>query len=215
MLKQRVITAAIAIPLLFLFLWLNGWWLGGLVIVLALIGLYEYWKLLIGMERQQDLRWLIGGAAYIVLGFLAFFGVRQVGAMAWLLTVIWSTDTAAYEIGRRWGKHKLAPEISPHKTWEGAVAGLVVGSILGMIAALITTDAGWFAAFIVSLFISGVGQIGDLVESKVKRLAGVKDSGNLLPGHGGILDRFDSLLLASMFMFSWAGCSYKRPAYIE
>jgi phosphatidate cytidylyltransferase len=201
MLKQRVITAAIAIPLLFLFLWLNGWWLGGLVIVLALIGLYEYWKLLIGMERQQDLRWIVGGAAYIVLGFLAFFGVRQVGAMAWLLTVIWSTDTAAYEIGRRWGKHKLAPEISPHKTWEGAVAGLVVGSILGMIAALITTDAGWFAAFIVSLFISGVGQIGDLVESKVKRLAGVKDSGNLLPGHGGILDRFDSLLLASMFMF--------------
>lgn len=201
MLKQRVITAAIAMPLLFLFLWLNGWWLGGLVIVLALIGLYEYWKLLIGMERQQDLRWIVGGAAYIVLGFLAFFGVRQVGAMAWLLTVIWSTDTAAYEIGRRWGKHKLAPEISPHKTWEGAVAGLVVGSILGMIAALITTDAGWFAAFIVSLFISGVGQIGDLVESKVKRLAGVKDSGNLLPGHGGILDRFDSLLLASMFMF--------------
>ncbi|MBQ6606190.1 MAG: phosphatidate cytidylyltransferase [Firmicutes bacterium] len=201
MLKQRVITAAIAIPLLFLFLWLNGWWLGGLVIVLGLIGLYEYWKLLIGMERQQDLRWIVGGAAYIVLGFLAFFGVRQVGAMAWLLTVIWSTDTAAYEIGRRWGKHKLAPEISPHKTWEGAVAGLVVGSILGIIAALITTDAGWFAAFIVSLFISGVGQIGDLVESKVKRLAGVKDSGNLLPGHGGILDRFDSLLLASMFMF--------------
>ena len=201
MLKQRVITAAIAIPLLFLFLWLNGWWLGGLVIVLALIGLYEYWKLLIGMERQQDLRWIVGGAAYIVLGFLAFFGVRQVGAMAWLLTVIWSTDTAAYEIGRRFGKHKLAPEISPHKTWEGAVAGLVVGSVLGMIAALITTDAGWFAAFIVSLFISGVGQIGDLVESKVKRLAGVKDSGNLLPGHGGILDRFDSLLLASMFMF--------------
>ena len=201
MLKQRVITAAIAIPLLVLFLWLNGWWLGGLVIVLALIGLYEYWKLLIGMERQQDLRWIVGGAAYIVLGFLAFFGVRQVGAMAWLLTVIWSTDTAAYEIGRRFGKHKLAPEISPHKTWEGAVAGLVVGSILGMIAALITTDAGWFAAFIVSLFISGVGQIGDLVESKVKRLAGVKDSGNLLPGHGGILDRFDSLLLASMFMF--------------
>ncbi len=201
MLKQRVITAAIAIPLLFLFLWLNGWWLGGLVIVLALIGLYEYWRLLGGMERQQDLRWIVGGAAYIVLGFLAFFGVRQVGAMAWLLTVIWSTDTAAYEIGRRFGKHKLAPEISPHKTWEGAVAGLVVGSILGMIAALITTDAGWFAAFIVSLFISGVGQIGDLVESKVKRLAGVKDSGNLLPGHGGILDRFDSLLLASMFMF--------------
>lgn len=201
MIKQRVITAAIAIPLLFLFLWLNGWWLGGLVIVLALIGLYEYWKLLIGMERQQDLRWIVGGAAYIVLGFLAFFGVRQVGAMAWLLTVIWSTDTAAYEIGRRYGKHKLAPAISPNKTWEGAVSGLIAGSILGMIAALITTDAGWFAAFIVSLFISGVGQIGDLVESKVKRLAGVKDSGNLLPGHGGILDRFDSLLLASMFMF--------------
>lgn len=201
MLKQRVITAAVAIPLLFLFLWLNGWWLGGLVIVLALIGLYEYWKLLSGMKRQQDLRWIVGGIAYIVLGFLAFFGVRQAGGMAWLLTVIWSTDTAAYEIGRRYGKHKLAPAISPNKTWEGAVAGLIAGSILGMIASLITTNAGWFTAWIVSLFISGVGQCGDLVESKVKRLAGVKDSGNLLPGHGGILDRFDSLLLASMFMF--------------
>ena len=201
MLKQRVITAAIAMPLLFLFLWLNGWWLGGLIIVLFLIGAWEYWRLLKEGSRDREVLWIAGGLLYIALGFLAFWGVRQIHAMAWLLTVIWSTDTAAYEIGRRYGQHKLAPTVSPHKTWEGAIAGLIAGAILGMIAALITTEAGWFEALIISLLISAIGQIGDLVESKVKRLAGVKDSGNILPGHGGILDRFDSLLLASPFMF--------------
>lgn len=200
MLKQRVITAAVALPLLFLFLWLNGWWLKGLVIVLTLIGWYEYWRLMQARGGSVDWLWLVG-VLYIALGFLAFWGVRQLGAMAWLLTVIWSTDTAAYEVGRRFGRRKLAPSVSPNKTWEGALAGLIAGGLLGMIAALITTDTGWFAALLISLFISDVGQIGDLLESKVKRLAGVKDSGKLLPGHGGILDRFDSLLLASPFMW--------------
>lgn len=200
MLKQRVITAAVALPLLFLFLWLNGWWLKGLVIVLTLIGWYEYWRLMQARGGSVDWLWLVG-VLYIALGFLAFWGVRQLGAMAWLLTVIWSTDTAAYEVGRRFGRRKLAPSVSPNKTWEGALAGLIAGGLLGMIAALITTDTGWFAALLISLFISAVGQIGDLLESKVKRLAGVKDSGSLLPGHGGILDRFDSLLLASPFMW--------------
>lgn len=204
MLKQRVITAAVALPLLFLLLWLNGWWLKGLMIVLTLIGWYEYGQLLEAMERQRDIRWIALGALYIALGLLAFWGVRQIGAMAWLLTVIWSTDSAAYFAGRRWGRHKLAPKISPNKTWEGAVAGLIAGAVLGLIAALITTEARWFAAILVSLIVSAIGQLGDLAESKVKRLAGVKDSGKLLPGHGGILDRFDSLLLASMFMYFMA-----------
>ena len=199
MLKQRVITAAVAIPLLFLLLWLNGWWLKGLIIVLILIGLFEYWRL---MQARGGRDWLwLAGPVYIILGFVAFWAVRQLGAMAWLLTVIWSTDTAAYEIGRRYGRTLLAPAVSPHKTWEGALAGLAAGCLLGMIAALITTDVGGTAALLISLLISAVGQIGDLIESKVKRLAGVKDSGRLLPGHGGILDRFDSLLLASMFMY--------------
>ena len=201
MLKQRVITAAVAIPILFLLLWLNGWWLGGAVIALTLVGWYEYLRLLRARERQWDWRWLVPGLLYIALGFAAFWGVRQLHGMAWLLTVIWSTDTAAYEIGRHWGRTKLAPAVSPHKTWEGALAGLLAGGLLGMIAALITTDVSWLPALLISLLISGVGQAGDLVESKVKRLAGVKDSGNILPGHGGILDRFDSLLLASMFMY--------------
>lgn len=198
--KQRVLTALIAGPLLLLLLWLNGWWLKGLLIALTLIGWYEYGRLIESMHPRRPWLWLPAGAAYIALGFAAFWAVRQQGAMIWLLAVIWSTDTAAYEVGRRWGKHKLAPHISPNKTWEGAWAGLAVGGILGLLAALITTAAPWLAAFLVSLLISGLGQLGDLVESKVKRLAGVKDSGKLLPGHGGVLDRFDSLLLASMFM---------------
>lgn len=201
MLKQRVITAAIAAPLLLLFLWLNGWWLGGLMIILTLIGWYEYCRLLTAMDRRRGPLWIVCGLLYIALGFAAFWAVRQIGAMAWLLTVIWSTDTAAYEAGRRWGRRKLAPKVSPNKTWEGAAAGLIAGGLLGLAAALITTSAPWLAALFISLFISAIGQIGDLVESKVKRLAGVKDSGKLLPGHGGILDRFDSLLLASMFMW--------------
>jgi phosphatidate cytidylyltransferase len=129
--------------------------------------------------------------------------------LIFLFCVVWTGDTAALYVGRNFGRHKLAPQISPNKSWEGS-AGSVAGSLL--IAVLLVFLARWLESrSIHSLHFSGslvrwlglavllnvFAQVGDLVESAIKRGAGVKDSGAMLPGHGGILDRIDALLLAA------------------
>lgn len=130
--------------------------------------------------------------------------------VVFLLFVVWAGDSTALYVGRTWGKHKLAPSISPNKTWEGSV-GSILGSVLvawGLIA-LSDALAGWNSAVLsfsdgsllywlgLAVIVNIAGQVGDLAESALKRSAGVKDSGNLLPGHGGVLDRVDALLLAA------------------
>ncbi len=109
--------------------------------------------------------------------------------------VIWATDTTAFFVGRRFGRHKLMPRVSPGKTWEGTVGGTLSGVAVAVIASFIAHMTLWHGALF-GLSVSIVGQIGDLLESAIKRYTGVKDSGGLLPGHGGVLDRFDSSLLA-------------------
>lgn len=109
--------------------------------------------------------------------------------------VIWATDTLAYFIGRRWGAHKLLPAISPKKSWEGTIGGTMAGTLVGLLSAH-WMGLGLLAAGLFGIIVSVVGQMGDLLESGLKRYTGVKDSGGLLPGHGGILDRFDSALFA-------------------
>lgn len=113
------------------------------------------------------------------------------------LMVNWIGDTGAYYVGRRFGKHKLAPIVSPGKSWEGAFASAATAVIFGVVAIplLIPGTPLWIAAAI-SIVANAAGQIGDLAESALKRGAGVKDSGTLLPGHGGILDRMDSSLFS-------------------
>jgi len=113
-----------------------------------------------------------------------------------ILFSVWISDSSAYFIGRSFGKHKLAPRISPKKTWEGAVAGFIGGA--GSFVLLTTFFLNGFPlihSIVVGVIIGTIGQIGDLAESQLKRDAGVKDSSGLIPGHGGVLDRFDSLLL--------------------
>ena len=128
---------------------------------------------------------------------LSGLNVRVAGGTCWLLLVLascWAADTAAYAVGKKWGRRKLCPAISPGKTVEGAIAGLI-GSLLATAAFGL-----WFGLPIaygapLGALLGVTGQLGDLAESKLKRWARVKDSGALLPGHGGVLDRFDSLLL--------------------
>ena len=207
--NQRVITGVIAASILFLFLWLNGWWLAGLLAVLTVIGCIEFFRLAKSASKAKSHRficWLLPGFVYICAGIMAFFGIRQLGGVLWLLLIIWSTDIAAYEIGRRFGKTKLAPSVSPNKTWEGSAAGAVAAIIFGGGYATAFMDIHVIAAVLASLVLSAAGQIGDLVESKVKRVAGVKDSGKIFPGHGGMLDRCDSILLASMLMYLFLVC---------
>ena len=110
------------------------------------------------------------------------------------IVLTWLVDTGAYAIGRLFGKRPLAPAISPNKTWEGAIGGFVVGVIGGIgtsVIGFVPTAPG----IAIGILVGSFGQVGDLGESLLKREAGVKDSSSLIPGHGGVLDRFDSLLL--------------------
>ncbi|WP_341778412.1 phosphatidate cytidylyltransferase [Levilactobacillus sp. HBUAS70063] len=136
---------------------------------------------------------------YIGIGFHFFIAARAVSLVALLyaLFIVWTTDSGAYMIGRKLGKHKLAPHISPNKTWEGSIGGSLVATIVGSVFWYFFPIGHYslIVMVVLTLIFSIVGQFGDLVESALKRYYGVKDSGKILPGHGGILDRFDSLLL--------------------
>jgi phosphatidate cytidylyltransferase len=113
------------------------------------------------------------------------------------LMVNWIGDTGAYYVGKRFGRHKLAPVVSPGKTWEGAAASAVTGLIFGVIYLPLTIPGtSVVMAALLALATNVAGQLGDLAESAIKRGAGVKDSGTLLPGHGGFLDRVDSTMFA-------------------
>lgn len=116
----------------------------------------------------------------------------------YLFAVVWMTDSAAYFGGKWKGKHKLAPSVSPGKTWEGLGFGVVGAVLAGLLVALARPDllAPWQGAAY-ALLLSPLSQVGDLFESWLKRKAGVKDSGKLIPGHGGILDRVDGLIFAA------------------
>jgi phosphatidate cytidylyltransferase len=131
--------------------------------------------------------------------------------VVFLLCVVWAGDIAAMYVGRAWGRHKLAPSISPNKSWEGSVASVlgsvvVAGGLLWLADALgahfntavlsFSDDPIWYW-LLLAAFLNVVAQVGDLAESALKRSAGVKDSGTILPGHGGVLDRIDALLLAA------------------
>ncbi len=117
-----------------------------------------------------------------------------------LLAIVWLGDTAAYYVGSAWGKHRLAPVISPKKSWEGAIAGLVTSLLATAVWSLWRMGAVDPALLAVALVTAIASQLGDLVESLVKRAANVKDSGAILPGHGGMFDRFDAMFLAAPVM---------------
>ncbi|HLR61841.1 MAG TPA: phosphatidate cytidylyltransferase [Lentibacillus sp.] len=151
----------------------------------------------------DDAGFVLLAITYVGMGFFYLLETRDGSAPAglanifYVLVVIWATDTGAYFCGRAFGKHKLWPEISPNKTIEGALGGIVLAVVIGMIFHIaFPFPYDMIIVIAVSVLVSIAGQIGDLVESAFKRHYGVKDSGNLLPGHGGILDRLDSLLFA-------------------
>lgn len=155
-------------------------------------------------KRYRDLGWTLVGVLYV--GYLfphAALLYQFHEGRAWLfflLLVIMTGDTAGYFAGHRWGKHKLYPEVSPGKTVEGAIASLAAGALAGMIGGeflLPAISRGEILAL--ALILSVLGQAGDLFESWIKRVFSVKDSGSLLPGHGGLLDRTDSLIFPVVF----------------
>ncbi|MDY0405859.1 phosphatidate cytidylyltransferase [Virgibacillus sp. 179-BFC.A HS] len=150
---------------------------------------------------MEDAGFSIISIVYVAIGFYYFMIARTqtaddgLAVVFLVLFIVWATDTGAYFIGKAIGKHKLWPEISPNKTVEGAAGGILLACIVGLVfQAFYPFPYNFLEIAGIAILISIVGQMGDLVESAFKRHFDVKDSGNLLPGHGGILDRLDSVL---------------------
>ncbi|MGA2721046.1 MAG: phosphatidate cytidylyltransferase [Bryobacteraceae bacterium] len=181
----------------------------------------ETWLLVLGLAlillalamRGDDLAKSLPRAAVLLAGIVYIFGcwkcaipLRDLNPhwLMYALLVNWVGDMGAYYVGRRWGRHKMAPRVSPHKSWEGAVAS-VAASLLIAGPYLLRFVPGVAVAQAVALTIAAnaAGQLGDLTESAMKRGAGLKDSGMILPGHGGFLDRVDSTLFSLPLIYAY------------
>jgi len=216
MMVRREIEIAYYVGLANIFFIWGTAWLGNAketVAVILLAAFMSLAKTVISHARfnLRDAVYTLAGIIYIGLAFAhlillrftdnsltittALGGSQPAGAAyLWLAFIgTWASDTFAFFVGSKFGKHKLAPAVSPGKTWEGLVGG-VIGSIVAIMALGFLWRLSPLHSALIGLIIGLVGPLGDLVESAMKRFAGVKDSGRLLPGHGGVLDRFDSIL---------------------
>ncbi|MBJ6986342.1 MULTISPECIES: phosphatidate cytidylyltransferase [unclassified Devosia] len=149
------------------------------------------------MGRGEILWRIVGIVLFsaLIISALLMRGVGDLGIVAgvFLGTCVWMTDSAAFFTGRQIGGEKLAPAISPSKTWSGALGGLALGTIAGLAVWMVLTPSPWWIGLIVAASISVLGQVGDLTESSIKRWFRIKDTGDIIPGHGGLMDRLDSL----------------------
>jgi phosphatidate cytidylyltransferase len=269
MLRQRVLSAVVFVPILFASIWFGNPWFSIVLAVAALLGVIEFYAM-VGRRGWQPLTffgtlwtlffifnaycapkyssnnihilvtsalitsavvlslvwvlflrssgekvmasWAASVAGIFYMGWLLSYWVLIMNSYGgdwngrdWIILALFSTfavDTTAYFIGRAWGRHKMAPTVSPGKTWEGAVGGLV-GAIVAVIALalLLDIDISYSEMVILGLLIAVFAQSGDLAESKLKRSMGVKEAGNLIPGHGGILDRLDSIVFTGIVVY--------------
>jgi len=181
---------------------LGGYYFAFLVAAAATGMFYEWMRIV----RGWGLHWSVGGFFYCLLPALVLLWIRDrsgdqgLSLLLWVFIVTWSTDIGAYFAGRRFGKRKLAPTISPGKTVEGLWGGMAAAALLGA-AWVLSTDLNWALIPLAPLF-AVAAQAGDLFESKMKRTAGIKDSGSWLPGHGGLLDRLDGLVPVAVLTFA-------------
>lgn len=199
--------AAVLAPLL------AGYWgapaLGVALLILLMVGM----GLLVLAAQRMGMRpravtqavWAAAGVPYIAGGVLALLVVRLDQALGleltlFLLLAVWGTDIGAYFTGRLLGGPKLWPAVSPSKTWAGLCGGIAMAAIMGYVCAAGFHARSPLTALVMAMLLAIVAQLGDLFESHVKRRCGVKDSGRLIPGHGGMLDRIDGLLGAALVL---------------
>jgi len=256
MLRHRILTAVVGLPLLIAIIWFGEPWFTLLMAALAGLASWEFYRMAGSLKIQPityfGIAWvllivasphcpypatspfLITSAIVISLVWLLFRFPRDHAFINWawtmaaILYIGWmlsywvqlrgleagrelvflamfttfANDTSAFFIGRAWGKHALAPSISAGKTWEGAIGGLLASILASLIIGIIfTLPFNCWQTALVGLIISIFAQLGDLVESMLKRNTGAKDAGNLIPGHGGVLDRVDSLIFSGVIVY--------------
>ncbi len=192
-LYQRAITSVILIPLILLIFILGGLAFTFTIVTIAVFMSYE-WAHMVGFENRK---WQIIGVFYIVLPLMSLIYLRSTEhglvLILYLFFSIWATDIGAYMFGILIGGPKIAPNISPSKHWTGALGGLLMAILISSLFVafgFLPSKSFIYAAFILSI----LGQIGDFMESYFKRLFSIKDSGSIIPGHGGVLDRADSIV---------------------
>ncbi len=167
---------------------------------------------LVVVERRPHAAFLGAGMAAILASVMLMVWIREIPAdgrvtMLWVLLLVTATDTGAYFAGRSIGGPKLAPRVSPKKTWAGLIGGMAAAALVGAGVTVAWGGEGVITVALVSAALAVVAQIGDLSVSKAKRSFGVKDSSNLIPGHGGVLDRLDGYLTVApaVALISWLG----------
>ena len=269
MLRQRVLSAAVFVPIIFASIWFGNPWFSIVVAIAAILGVIEFyamvsqrvwqpltvfgtlwtlffifnayyapkyssdnlyiivtsalitsvvalsllWTLFLRSSGEKAaVSWASSLAGIFYMGWLLSYWVLIMNSYGgdwngrdWVLLALFSTfavDTAAYFVGRALGRHKMAPTISPGKTWEGAAGGLL-GALVAVIvlALLLDINISYWQMVLLGFLIAVFAQLGDLVESKLKRSAGVKEASNLIPGHGGILDRLDSIVFTGVVVY--------------
>ncbi len=179
-------------------LWLLWWALSVVIWVMA----FKWVLVFPNQEKWYGRRLFAMGVVILVAAITAMYSLWQMSPW-WLMYVfllVWCADSGAYFVGRKFGKRKLAPNVSPNKSIEGLLGGLVTSAIVAIVIGSVYLSLDWIA-LLAFLLLSGAtvvaSVLGDLFESMLKRRAGIKDSGTILPGHGGVLDRIDSLLSAT------------------
>ena len=180
-----------------LFLPQNVGWLGILAALILVLGLYVFTFPAYGIEQ---IRGVVFGILYVGVMLSCVYLLRSMNSGQYLVWLIflsaWGSDTCAYCSGMLLGKHKMTPVLSPKKTIEGAIGGVAGAVILGLLFALITTKQ-YVPYMLICLAGAFIAMIGDLAASAIKRQTGIKDYGTLIPGHGGVLDRFDSVIFTA------------------
>lgn len=257
MLRQRVLSAVIMIPLAALLAFLGGWWFFVAIAAIVVLATYEFYELmraggyhpatplgivfcfalllagrfpalplvapiitaalllsliwhLVAYEHRitgkPSADWALTVAGALYLGWMGglFIRLRDMpGGLSWLVLAcipIWIGDSGAYFVGRKLGKHKCCPRLSPNKSWEGMAAGWVTGTLSTLIIWMLM-GLPPVQGLVLGILLSVITPLGDLAESMFKREVGIKDSSNLIPGHGGALDRIDSLLFSVPIVF--------------
>lgn len=214
-LSQRFLSAAVLIPIVLVVMYFGGWPFILLLLAFAGVSLWEWIHITAKFEGHDRYIYAALGFVYVLVSFCASYFIYSGLGFYWsiiFIVMVWGSDSGAYFVGKAIGGAKLLQSVSPNKTWAGFVGALVTPLIIGFVGLFLYRGVDGFliydAAMVAcaGLLVGFAGQVGDLMISALKRKAGVKDSGAIIPGHGGVLDRIDSMMLAApvylLFMMS-------------